>query len=91
MKHSVKHGSVGGARNRQCMTPTWLFSTYIAAAVIEVAGICLTVGTYIEFKAGFGTVHQPKNKFQALRGPVLIAGGVIVGLIANAATVWPLL
>jgi hypothetical protein len=60
-----------------------LLIVYIAAAVIELAGIFLTVGTYIEFKDGLGKVHQPENKFQALRGPVLIAFGVIVGLVGN--------
>ncbi|QNJ90968.1 hypothetical protein HZU40_22395 [Mycolicibacterium fluoranthenivorans] len=60
-----------------------LLAIYISAAAIEIAGICLTVGTYVEWKDGLGTVHQPETKMEALRGPVLIAIGVIVGLSGN--------
>jgi hypothetical protein len=66
-----------------------LLVVYVAAALIELAGIALTVGTYIEFgDNGLGAVHQPESKFQALRGPVLIAVGVLVGLGGNIASLY---
>jgi hypothetical protein len=65
-----------------------LLTVYVVAALIEIAGIALTVGTYIEFEGGLGTVHQPKNKFEALRGPVLIALGVLVGRGGNIASLY---
>jgi hypothetical protein len=37
---------------------------------------------------GRRTVHQPKNKFEALRGAVLIALGVLVGLGGNIASLY---
>ncbi len=87
--HGMFHGHVGGSVWNGRMTPTTVLLTiYIAAALIEVAGIALTVGTYIEFKDGLGTVHQPESKLEALRGPVLIASGVIVGLGGNIASLY---
>ena len=66
-----------------------LLTVYVAAALIEVLGIALTVGTYIEFTDDrLGTVHQPENKFQAVRGRVLIALGVLVGLGGNIASLF---
>lgn len=60
-----------------------MLAIYIAAAAIELLGITLTVGTYIEFENGLGKVHQPESKVEALRGPVLIATGVVFGLGGN--------
>jgi hypothetical protein len=65
-----------------------LLAIYISAAAIELLGIRLTVVTYVDYKSsgfGYGTldVRQPENWWQAARGPVLIAVGVIVGLGGN--------
>ncbi|CAM3635670.1 hypothetical protein H7J08_07835 [Mycobacterium frederiksbergense] len=67
------------------MTPTWiLFTIYVVAAVTEVAGIVLTVGTYIKWDdGGNGTVSQPETWWQSVRGPALIGLGVLIGLGGN--------
>ena len=64
-----------------------LLAIYIAAAIVEVLGIVLTVGTYVDMKNNGGIVsidvRQPKTKLQAVRGPGLIGIGVLIGLTGN--------
>lgn len=73
---------------RMSTTVVVLLAFYGIAALLEIAGIVLTVSTYIEFENGLGKVHQPETRWQAVRGPVLIGAGVLVGLGGNVASLF---
>jgi hypothetical protein len=60
-----------------------LIVVYFAAAISELFGICLTVQLFLRNDNDGTAVVITHRRWAARRGPILIAVGVVLGLIGN--------
>lgn len=72
-------------------TTTVLLLTYLLASLCEVVGLVVTVSTYVRedpVGSGLFKVHQAETRWQAIRGPLFIVLGVLVGLGGNITSLY---
>lgn len=70
------------------MGRTIILSIYVIACLLELLGIKLTVGIFVRDRNDGTFVIEAPEGWRAARGPILIASGVIVGLIGNVVSLF---
>ena len=70
------------------MGHTIILGIYVIACLLELLGIKLTVSVFVRDRNDGTFVIDATEGWQAARGPILIALGVIVGLIGNVVSLF---